>query len=382
MRIAYISPTPLSDLDISQISEAQKIMDVTYYITVTPNTRQRAAIDLSSFNKKFGIYCALDIPELAKYGTLLDLSKVYVVNYTWLRTWNPESFFQAYKFYRHLKESGFDVFHFTWPCKYNEFIMYLLRKKMVLTVHDPFPHSSQVSFIREIERKVAFSMINRLVLLNKNQKDDFVKFYKLHNKRILEAKLSRYDYLKIYENNSVQKTEMVLFFGSILSHKGLDYLLPAMEIVHEKCPNAKLVIAGKGKMYFDISPYLGKDYIDIRNRFIQDEELAELIQQCSVVAVPYIDATQSGVVMSAYAFNKPCVATDVGGLPEMVVHEQMGLIVPPKDVQALADAICELLDDNTLQTKFSSNIEKEYSTGMLSWTYIVNQYKQMYDSVL
>ena len=65
MRIAYISPTPLSDLDISQISEAQKIMDVTYYITVTPNTRQRAAIDLSSFNKKFGIYCALDIPELA-----------------------------------------------------------------------------------------------------------------------------------------------------------------------------------------------------------------------------------------------------------------------------------------------------------------------------
>jgi glycosyltransferase involved in cell wall biosynthesis len=86
--------------------------------------------------------------------------------------------------------------------------------------------------------------------------------------------------------------------------------------------------------------------------------------------------------MSAYAFNKPCVATEVGGLPEMVVHEQMGLIVPPKDVQALADAICELLDDNTLQTKFSSNIEKEYSTGMLSWKYIVNQYERMYNSVL
>ena len=173
----------------------------------------------------------------------------------------------------------------------------------------------------------------------------------------------------------------MLFFGSILSHKGLEYLLPAMKIVHERYPNAKLIVAGKGEMYFDISPYLNMDYIDIRNRFIHDEELAELIQQCSVVAVPYIDATQSGVIMSAYAFNKPCVATNVGGLPEMVIHEELGLIVPPKNIKALADAICQILGNSVLCRMFSENIHKKYGEGELSWKYIVNQYLDFYNMI-
>lgn len=378
MKIAYISPTPLSDLDISQISEAQKIMDVTYFITVTPNTRQRAAIDLSSFSKDFGIYCADEITQLKKYATLLDLSKVYVVNYTWSRTWNPKAFIQAFKFYNHLRKEKFDVLHFTWPCRYNEFVMYCFRKKMVLTVHDPFPHSSQISWIREIERRVAFCLVNKLVLLNNSQKKQFIQGYNLHNKRILETRLSKYDYLKIYEDKNIKENGTILFFGSILSHKGLDYLLPAMKLVHQRCPNARLIVAGNGRMYFDVTPYLNKDYIEIRNRFILDEELAELIQQCSVVVIPYIDATQSGVVMSAYAFDKPCIATNVGGLPEMVKDKVFGLIVPPKNVEALSDAICKILENKELQERFSSNIKNEYSVGEMSWKYIVKQYLEFY----
>lgn len=378
MRIAYISPSPLSDLDISQISEAQKVMDVTYFIVVTVNTRQRAAVNLSSLSDKFGVYSAAAIPELAKYEKLLDLTKVFVVNYTYTRAWKFQGFVQAFNFYRYLKECKFDVIHLTWPCQYNEFIMYAFRKKMVMTVHDPFPHSSQVSMARELERKVAFSAVDKLVLLNKKQKEDFVKYYKLYHKRILETKLSRYDYLKIYEDKNIQRTDTVLFFGSILSHKGLDYLLPAMDIVHKKFPDAKLIVAGKGQIYFDASSYLNKDYIEFRNRFIEDEELAYLIQSSSVVAVPYIDATQSGVVMSAYAFDKPCVVTNVGGLPEMVQYGKLGLIVPPKDSDALAESICELLGNSVLQKQFSDNIHKEYNEGELSWKYIVGQYLKFY----
>lgn len=48
-----------------------------------------------------------------------------------------------------------------------------------------------------------------------------------------------------------------------------------------------------------------------------------MIRNCEFTVVPYIDATQSGVIMSAYAFNKPCVATNVGGLPEMVIDGKM-----------------------------------------------------------
>ena len=102
MRIAYISPSSLSDLDISQMSEAQKVMDITYYIVVTPNTKQRAAINLTSLNNEFGIYCAINITELSKYSSLLDLSKVFVVYYTSTRSWKFQGFVQSLKFYKHL----------------------------------------------------------------------------------------------------------------------------------------------------------------------------------------------------------------------------------------------------------------------------------------
>ena len=60
---------------------------------------------------------------------------------------------------------------------------------------------------------------------------------------------------------------------------------------------------------------------------------------------PYIDATQSGVVMSAFALNKPVVATKVGALPTMVKNGQYGTIVPPKDVATLASAINTLIEN-------------------------------------
>ena len=77
-------------------------------------------------------------------------------------------------------------------------------------------------------------------------------------------------------------------------------------------------MAGGGKFHFDVSEYEALDYIGIRNRFIPDDEMVALIKNCAFMVCPYTDATQSGVIMSAFAFNKPVIATDVGGLPEMV----------------------------------------------------------------
>ena len=82
---------------------------------------------------------------------------------------------------------------------------------------------------------------------------------------------------------------------------------------------------------------------------------------------PYTDATQSGVIMSSYAFYRPVVATNVGGLPEMVIDGKYGFIVQEKNVDALADAIIKLLDNRALLDTFSKNIEEDYTTGERSW---------------
>jgi glycosyltransferase involved in cell wall biosynthesis len=91
------------------------------------------------------------------------------------------------------------------------------------------------------------------------------------------------------------------------------------------------------------------------NEYISDEKRAELFRRASVVVLPYIEASQSFIISIAYRFGKPVVATNVGGLPEMVDEGQTGYLVPPRDVDALADAIVRLMLDGETRRRFGEN---------------------------
>ena len=95
------------------------------------------------------------------------------------------------------------------------------------------------------------------ILLKKKQKDVFMNYYKIKDgiQNVYLSKLGSYDYLNLYEqrNNSMKKERYVLFFGKILSYKGLKYLLPAMELVHKTHTSCKLIVAGSGEFDFDVT---------------------------------------------------------------------------------------------------------------------------------
>lgn len=142
----------------------------------------------------------------------------------------------------------------------------------------------------------------------------------------------------------------LLFFGRIWEYKGLEYLIRAQPLVTNRLPDTRFVIAGEGEdfaryraMMTDASKF------SVHNRRVSDEERAKLFNESSIVVLPYIGATQSGVVPVAYNHGKPVIATEVGGLPEVVDHGRTGLLVPPKDERALADAIVKLLVDHKLR---------------------------------
>lgn len=385
MRIAYLSQTAFSDVDFSYIKEAQKMMDITYYVLVSPTQRQKAAVNLASLPDKFGIFKATDINELRPFSQIVDLSRVFLVNYTSTNNHQISSIIESFKVYKELKQKKYDVIHLTWPPSYMNWFIYRLKRKLVLTVHDPFPHSSVVNIIREYERKRAFNKIDNLILLNESQKKDFIKYYNLDKtkKNIYTSFLSCYDYLHIHDGRvKKENCYQILFFGQIFSHKGVDYLLSAMDMVHREIPKAKLVVAGSGTYWFDISPYQHCDYIEIINRYIPDCELVELISSSSFVVIPYIDATQSGVIMTAYAFNKPCVATNVGALPEMVIDGINGEIVPPKDSDALSEAMIRLLKKPEIVKKYSRAIRESYERGRQSWKHIAIDYMNIYSKIV
>jgi len=185
-----------------------------------------------------------------------------------------------------------------------------------------------------------------------------------------------------YLTDAKEESNVVLFFGRIRTYKGLEYFIEAAALVAQKMPTARFIIAGDG----DLRPYLKliKDEynIEIINRYIPDDEVATIFRQASLVVLPYTQASQSAVIPVAYAFEKPVVTTRVGCLPDVVEDGRTGLIVPPHDAPALADAIIKLLQNDTLRKTLGRN-GYVMMKAQLGWEKIssitFNTYKKVID---
>lgn len=155
----------------------------------------------------------------------------------------------------------------------------------------------------------------------------------------------------------------VLFFGRIWRYKGLEYLIRAEPLITERVPDARIIIAGRGE---DLSPYrammVNPAHFEIDNRLVPDADSFEYFRRAALVVLPYIEGSISGVVAVAGTFGKPIVATAVGILPEMVEHGRTGLIVPPADERALADAIVQILTDDALRRELGANARHRVET--------------------
>lgn len=148
----------------------------------------------------------------------------------------------------------------------------------------------------------------------------------------------------------------VLIFGRIYAYKGLEYLVRAEALLADRVPRLEIVIAGRGDDPMALQPLMGDaGRYRILNRFIEDEKVAQLFLDADVVVLPYVEASQSGVLNVAAAFGKPVIVTDVGELRTTVEPAGIGVVVPPADPAALADAIARLAGDAGLLTTLGQN---------------------------
>jgi glycosyltransferase involved in cell wall biosynthesis len=148
----------------------------------------------------------------------------------------------------------------------------------------------------------------------------------------------------------------ILFFGKAYVHKGLEYLVRAQPMITQQLPQARILIVGQGSdlercrsMIQDPSKF------EIQEGFATGEATATCFQRASVVALPYISSSTSGILMTAYVFGKPVVATRVGCLPEYVKDGVTGLLVPPADEEQLGQAIIRLLSNHDLRQRMSKS---------------------------
>jgi glycosyltransferase involved in cell wall biosynthesis len=160
----------------------------------------------------------------------------------------------------------------------------------------------------------------------------------------------------------ISEKRAVLFFGYIRRYKGLGVLIEAMPEILRRVP-LRLVVCGefyegRGETLERIRALGLEGRVTIEDRFIPNEAVAGYFCAADAVVLPYLSATQSGIVQVAYHYNRPVIATSAGGLPETVVHGRTGYIVPPDDAGALADAVVRFYREKR-EAPFARNIRSE-----------------------
>jgi glycosyltransferase involved in cell wall biosynthesis len=144
--------------------------------------------------------------------------------------------------------------------------------------------------------------------------------------------------------------QVALFFGFVRPYKGVRHLLAAVPEIVARLPNFHLVIAGEfwvppAELLEPLDRLGVADRVLVANRYVPNEDVGLYFSAADVVVLPYVEASQSGVVTLAYAFGLPVVASRVGGLPDVVEDGVTGRLVPPGDPQALAAALIAVLGE-------------------------------------
>lgn len=173
---------------------------------------------------------------------------------------------------------------------------------------------------------------------------------------------------------------VILAFGLVRPYKGTELLIEAMN----ELPEAELWVVGR-PLGVDLEALRARaarvaGRVRFVSRFVADREIPAIFERADVVALPYLDAEQSGVLYTALAFGKPIVVSDAGGFPEVAAHGAARM-VGAGEVAPLAAALAELLGDPEARRRLASAASAAAS-GPYSWRQVASAHMSLYRDLL
>jgi len=228
--------------------------------------------------------------------------------------------------------------------------LWLARKlcgcKVVFVVHNAIPHEKRPGDM--LITRTGFGMADGFIVMSETVRADLLSIRPDADCVLTPHPL--YDVFGEPADPEVARKALgiggrvLLFFGFIRRYKGLHVLIEAMPKILDRLPDATLLIAGE--FYDAKEPYLRRieelgisDSVVVVDGFIANERVASYFSAADLLVLPYLSATQSGITQIAYVFGTPVVATNVGGLPEVVRDGVTGYLVEPESPDALAGAV-------------------------------------------
>ena len=378
MRVAFYTHPAFFEPAVHLIRELSRLVELHVLLEVTPWTWQVAGFDIARLDLPAGVVPAdrvlADHLPLRTRESLAHAADIQLVVHRQRRSLNPATWIIAQRALGFLRRLQPDILHLDDADESLRLALggpWRLTTPLVLSVHDAEPHAGEADWHTRLARFLLFRRASRFVLYNKASQVTFARRYRIPDWLTRTVSLGAYElHEPVGADGGQDSGPIVLFFGRISLYKGLDVLYQAAPLVAQRVPGVRFVVAGRPVPRYRIPPpppLPGGATIDVQFEYIHNERMRTLFHSARVVACPYLEATQSGVVLTSYGFGKPVIASRTGGLPEYVRDGETGLLVRPGDAQELADALVRVLQDSGLRHRFQQGIG-ELMRGPLAWS--------------
>jgi len=314
--------------------------------------------------------------------------KIFIYPDRWFQKIFFQDFYYAFCLAEEIKKEKYDLIHIIHSSRrfWLFLFLFLEKKKVVQTLHEVTAHEGKTSFfdalrlkwlIKESVPVIFHSYISKMRFIDYTKKIGL----KTSNNNYEMIRFGLFETFNCFSNQQSEKINKddkinILFFGKIVLYKGIHILIEAVKLLQDKY-SLHLVIAGGGEAYFEFKDIKSYEFI---NRFIPNEELVNLIENCDMVVLPYTSASQSGVPMAVFPFNKPIIASNIAGFKEVIDNLKTGILVNEITPQSFASSMETLLINKELKKNICENIKRKYCEGEFSWPFIadktINFYKK------
>jgi Glycosyltransferase len=345
------------------------------------------AFDYSRVSKYFLYHKKVkseEIPELSGYFEglpfqmhLLHHSKIYK-NIPFLYN------FVYKKIIKMLLKEGYDAYNLVGGERMKVFHLHPLLPNIVHSLHEVGLHSEERYSTPLVEAIISDK--TPVLFFSESTRSRFLKLKGAESCKTSAIPFGKFETIPLYDCNLKINTGLDLkkrtfmFFGYIRPFKGLDILAQAMRQLKLESDNYNVIVAGSGSDPF-LDFFKNQPNCFVLNKMISNQELNALFKMADVILMPYKSASQTGIAPTAYLFGKPIIATKVGALPDVVIHEKNGLLIEPNNAGALSASMMRLINDSDLLYRLSEGTKSYGKDDAYDWHKIARDTLEFMDSI-
>lgn len=270
---------------------------------------------------------------------------------------DPRHYFQLRKT---IKDEKINLLHaHIWnpaSCRYAFYAASSKNIPIITTEHDPF----ELPAVKDIFKKITLKKVNKIIAISENNKKVLQKLYPQHSKKIAvihngiditwwQSQLLRFteeERKKIKEEifKAKESTLIITVVAELHERKGTKYLIEAMPEVVEKFSNIKLVVIGEGGERKNLEKLI--ENLKLENHVIllgRQKEIPKLLKSSDIFALPSRREAFGMVLLEAMLIPLPIIASNVGGIPEIIIDGKTGILIESENSSAIAENLKKLI---------------------------------------